>query len=158
MRSHLYLLPMLAVSGCAPTVQLATPPPLLSTGWSVAPDDELAGETRRLAEALRSPELSALVAQALAANPDLGAATARIQQARAQLRTARAESLPTGSLTIGGRSVRSDDPGSSPFDFSVASAGLDLSWEIDLFGRQAAGRRSAQARVAAAAFDRDALA
>ena len=157
MRLRLFL-PMLAVTGCAPTVQLAAPPPLLSTGWSVAPSDELAGETRPLAKALRSPELNALIAQALAANPDLGAATARIQQARAQLRTARAESLPTGSLTLGGRSVTSDDPGSSPFDFSVASAGLDLSWEIDLFGRQAAGRRSAQARVAAAAFDRDALA
>ena len=158
MRLRPFLLPLLALTGCAPSVQLAAPPPLLSTGWSVAPGDELAGETRRLAEALRSPELSALVAQALTANPDLGAATARIQQARAQLRTARAESLPTGSLAIGGRSVTSDDPGSSPFDFSVASAGLDLSWEIDLFGRQAAGRRSAQARVVEAAVDRDALA
>lgn len=158
MRLRPIVLPLLAVSGCAPSVQLATPAPVLSTRWSVAPGDELAGETRRLAEALRSPELSALVAQALAANPDLGAATARIQQARAQLRTARAESLPTGSLSIGGRGVRSDDPGSSPFDFSVGSAGLDLSWELDLFGRQAAGRRSARARAAAAAFDRDALA
>ncbi|WP_166042119.1 efflux transporter outer membrane subunit [Sphingosinicella sp. YJ22] len=157
MRLRLFL-PLFAVTGCAPSVQLATPQPMLSTGWSVAPGDELAGESRRLAASLRSPELSALVAQALAANPDLGAAAARIQQARAQLRTARAESLPTGSLAVGGRSIRSDDPGSSPFDFSVASAGLDLSWELDLFGRQAAGRRSARARVAAAAFDRDALA
>ena len=73
-------LPLLLLTGCAPSVQLAAPPPLLSTGWSITPGDELAGETRRLSEALRSPELNALVAQALPANPDLGAATAARSQ------------------------------------------------------------------------------
>ncbi|HEY0327391.1 MAG TPA: efflux transporter outer membrane subunit [Allosphingosinicella sp.] len=158
MRMRPFVLPLLAVSGCAPSVQLAAPPQVLSTAWSVAPADGLAGETASLAAGMRSPELGLLVERALAYNPDLGAAAARIQQARGQLRTARAESLPSGGLSIGGRSITSDDPGSSPFDFSVASAGLDISWELDLFGRQAAGRRSARARFAAASLDRDAAA
>lgn len=148
----------LLLSGCAPGVELAAPPPVLSTQWSVAPSDRLAGETRTLAEVFGSPELAALVQRALAANPDLGAATARIQQARAQLRSARAESLPTVSASLGTRATATDDRGSSPFDFSVGSAGLDLSWEIDLFGRQAAGRRSARALLAASEFDRAAVA
>ncbi|HWT11865.1 MAG TPA: TolC family protein, partial [Allosphingosinicella sp.] len=46
----------------------------------------------------------------------------------------------------------------SLFDFSTGTAGLDVSWEVDLFGRLAAGRRAARARFAAAGFDRDAVA
>jgi outer membrane protein TolC len=89
---------------------------------------------------------------------DLGVAAARIQQARAQLRSARAESLPTASASLGIGGTASGRGGSDPFDLRIGAAGLDISWEADLFGRLSAGRRAAAARIGAAALDRDALA
>src|ERR1700712_4183520 len=50
-------------------------------------------------EALGDPTLSAIEARALAANPDLAAAQARIRQARADLRQQKANLLPNGSAT-----------------------------------------------------------
>lgn len=147
-----------AVAGCAPTVELAAPQPVASTQWSVPAALGAAAPTQPLAAMLDAPELAALVERALSANPDLAVAAARIQQARAQLREARAEALPSvsGSLGIGG--TASGRGGSDPFDLRLGAAGLDISWEADLFGRLSAGRRAAAARVGAAALDRDALA
>jgi NodT family efflux transporter outer membrane factor (OMF) lipoprotein len=146
-------------TGCAPDLTLAVAPEVLSTEWregkGIAPAAEIPAS---LGAAFKSPELEALVARALAANADLGAATARIAQARSQLRIARASMLPVVSGSAGLRATQTDDQGTSLFNFSTAFAGLDVSYEVDLFGRLAAERRSARARLAAATFDRDAVA
>jgi outer membrane protein, multidrug efflux system len=151
------LLAAAALTACIPQAPLTAPPPLRSSAWS---SGEAAGTAapQTLGAALGSAELATLVERALAANPDLGAAAARIQRARAQLRGARAQALPTVDGRLGLQGVRSDDSGNSAFDFSAGSALLDISWEVDLFGRLAAGRRAAAARVIAARFDRDAVA
>jgi multidrug efflux system outer membrane protein len=147
-------------AGCAPRPELAVAPEILSTEWRAAPA-AAAAETAvpgNLAEAFGSPALAALVARAMERNADLGAAAARVAQARAQLGLARAAALPVVGASAGLRTTRTDDSGQSLFDFSDGTAGLDISWEIDLFGRLKAGRRAARARAAAAVFDRDALA
>jgi NodT family efflux transporter outer membrane factor (OMF) lipoprotein len=155
-------------AGCAPSVELASAPSVQSRQWrdssltnaaSLPPPPIAArGLPTSLAAAFGSPELEALVDRALRANSDIGAAAARIEQARAQLGIARAASLPMVTASAGLSETRTDDNGNSRFDFSNGTAGLDVSWEIDLFGRLAAGRRAAGARYAAAAFDRDAVA
>lgn len=160
------LLPfLLLAAGCAPGVELASPATISSPAWqgaAAAPSVPLpavaATVPAGLAEALASPELEALVARALGANADIAAAAARVAQARAQLGVARAEALPVVGASASLRETRTDDSGNSLFDFSTGTAGLDISWELDLFGRLAAGRRAARARFAAAAFDRDAVA
>ncbi|HEX8216402.1 MAG TPA: TolC family protein, partial [Allosphingosinicella sp.] len=48
--------------------------------------------------------------------------------------------------------------GGSVFNFAQGFAGLDVSYDVDLFGRERAGRRAGRARLAAAAFDRDSAA
>lgn len=152
-----------ALAGCAPQVDLASTPAVQSTAWqgdraAPPPPAQAPAQPAALAATLGSGELQALVARALAANADLGVAGARMEQARAQLGIARAASLPIISASGGLSQTRTDDSGNSVFDFSNGVAGLDVSWEIDLFGRLAAGRRAARARYAAAAFDRDAVA
>ena len=145
--------------GCAPAARLAVAPQILSSEWrggaaatgqSAFPDS--------LGGALGSAELQRLTVRALAANADLGAATARVAQARAQLGLARASMLPVVSGSAGLAATRTDDSGGRTFDFSDAFAGVDAAYEIDLFGRARAERRSARARLAAAGFDRAALA
>lgn len=148
----------IAVAGCAPSVTMQTAPQVLSTEWSAAPAE--AGETLPggLGAALGSPDIERLIAQAALRNADLAAAAARVQRARSELGIARAAMLPVVSASAGLSGTRTDDRAASPFNFSEGFAGLDISYDVDLFGSARAGRRSARARFAAAAFDRDALA
>jgi NodT family efflux transporter outer membrane factor (OMF) lipoprotein len=145
-------------AGCAPKVRLPVAPEVLSTEWRDGPVTSVEAFPASISAALGSPGLARLVARALAANADLAAAAARVSQARAQLRVARASMLPVVSASAGLGADRTDDKQASPFDFSDAFAGLDVSYEVDLFGRLSSERRSARARVNAVGFDREALA
>ena len=145
--------------GCAPKAQLAVAPQVLSTEWRGGPATGagrlVAVSEQGLGEAFRSSELEALTIRALAANADIAIARTRIEQARAQLQIARAAMLPVVSASAGLSANRTDNRGGSPFDFSDAFAGLDVSFETDLFGGRRAERRAARDRLAAAGFDRD---
>ncbi len=149
-----------AATACAPTPRLAVAPEVLSAGWRARPSPAAAPSTLPdgLGQAFGSAELEGLTARALAANADLGVATARVGQARAQLGLARAEMLPVVSASAGLSGSRTGGGGTRPFDFNAGFAGLDVAFEIDLFGRARAGKRAARARYSAAALDRQALA
>jgi NodT family efflux transporter outer membrane factor (OMF) lipoprotein len=66
--------------------------------------------------------------------------------------------LPVVSASAGINANRTDNVGGSVFDFSDAFAGVDVSFDTDLFGAGRAERRAARERLRAAAFDRDAAA
>jgi NodT family efflux transporter outer membrane factor (OMF) lipoprotein len=66
--------------------------------------------------------------------------------------------LPVVSASAGLAGSHAGGGAVKPFDFSEARAGLDVAFEVDLFGRLRAGKRSAQARFRAASLDRQALA
>jgi NodT family efflux transporter outer membrane factor (OMF) lipoprotein len=140
-----------------PKAELAAPAPLQARSWSGG-DIAAPGQIRKLADAFGSPELAVYVQRAQAANPDLAAAMARVQRARAGLRAARAQAEPIVASSIGAGAYRRDEGSSSQSGLSGVSAGLNISWEADLFGRLAAGRTAERARVAAAMFDADAMA
>ncbi len=89
--------------------------------------------------------LPALVQQAMQANTDVRKALARLALARAGQGAARADALPQGGVDATRQSGR---PEPSPWAGSV-----ELSWEIDLFGRQARRREGARARAEAAAAE-----
>jgi outer membrane protein TolC len=146
----------LCAAGCAPSVRLAEPPSVQSTKWRAsAPEGSV---PQSLGAAFRSNELQALIDKAREANADVRIAQARIAQARAQLRSARAAMLPVVGASAGLNATRTDNRSASQFDFSDAFAGLDISWDADLFGGNRAGRRAASSRLLAASFERDAAA
>jgi NodT family efflux transporter outer membrane factor (OMF) lipoprotein len=132
---------------------LPVAPTVLSSDWtSPAP-----AEGAALAEgwdAFRSAELLRLIERAREANTDLAVARARIVQARGQLGVARSVGRP--SLSLRGASDVSRTGGSRVT--SEHSAGLDIAWDVDLFGEARAGRKAARARLAAAGFEQDATA
>ncbi|HEX8240317.1 MAG TPA: TolC family protein [Allosphingosinicella sp.] len=134
----------LALAACAPTAHVAAPPPLQSTGWS---SESPAGGDSAFDLSFGSGELERLLAAARSRNTDIAVAAARIIQARGELGEARI--APVLALGAAG--------GSDLFRES-RSLGLDISWELDLFGRVDAAKRAARARFAAAYFDRDAVA
>jgi outer membrane protein, multidrug efflux system len=106
------------------------------------------------------PVLDGLIQDALAANTDIRVAVARLEKARAQLRGARSDRLPQTSLSgqpsYGRASTARTLPGMDRENWTV-DAGLDISYEVDLFGRVKRSIEAANGDVGAAADDADAV-
>jgi len=103
-----------------------------------------------------------LIVRALKNNPDLVAATYRIEEARARAATARANWFPSldgnAAATAEGRS-RNAGNGSSSGGRNSESYNLTglLSWELDLWGGIARDNQAARARLLESEFQRDAV-
>jgi NodT family efflux transporter outer membrane factor (OMF) lipoprotein len=99
-----------------------------------------------------SPDLDRLVQEALTANTDLRVAAANLAQARAALRETRAGRLPTTGLSGGAGYGDTPGPGGADFTFD---AGIDVGYQVDLFGRIRRATEASRADVGAvqAAFD-----
>jgi NodT family efflux transporter outer membrane factor (OMF) lipoprotein len=119
---------------------------------------------------LSDPALARLVEAALAYSPDLAAAAARIDQARAGLKASEAERRPmlsgSASVTYSRSSANefgfeggAGGPGGPRIDREriLSRAGIEGSWDADLFGRLRADRRAARARLDAAGLDASAV-
>ena len=105
------------------------------------------------------PVLDQLVQDAFAHNTDLRVATANLARARALLREARAGRLPQSAAGAGatyGRAPESQVPAGADRQDWQFDAGLDVSWELDLFGRVSREIEAGRADAAAAAAARDA--
>jgi NodT family efflux transporter outer membrane factor (OMF) lipoprotein len=112
-------------------------------------------------EGMGDAQLTMLIDRALASSPDVAIAEARIRKARASLREQRANQLPTVSalgtaivadLPAGSLALPTQGEQSDRIKAEFYNAGLDASWEIDLFGgrRRAAEGAEAQAQAAEA--------
>lgn len=105
--------------------------------------------------AFADPALDALEAEAVTANADLGAAAARVKQARSLLRGAEADRYP--QIGVGTQALRGRDsavyPGSPQStrlpSSNVFEAGFNASYELDLFGRVANNVDAAKADAGA---------
>ena len=96
------------------------------------------------------PELQTLVREAIANNPDLRVAAARVEQAGQYLVIARAATRPAVSLFgTGGTKTGGGGDGSSALQGVV----LGASWELDLWGRVRYARNAAQEAYASSKAD-----
>ncbi len=99
------------------------------------------------------PALDALETRALAANQDLRAALARVQQARAVAGVARADYLPSLSVDPSVSRDRTSRTLDNPLPVTPSTIHrlpLDLTWELDLFGRVRRLNESTRAELASA--------
>ncbi len=141
-----------AVPGRAPTEPPALELPAGSADTAVAPDWwKRFGDT----------QIDALVDEALANNRDLARAMARIDESRAALRLANSERSPQVNAAVSAARARvseSSTPlfGASPIgnDFRAA---VNVSYEVDLWGRIASGSAAARAELLATGFAHDTL-
>src|SRR5690606_5387356 len=97
---------------------------------------------------LDDPLLTQFVEAAIANNLDLAQSAARLDQARAQLNSARAGYFP--QLSASGSVAR--DIGDLARDDLQFSLGADASWEADLFGRIGSDVAASEADLAAAGY------
>ena len=100
------------------------------------------------------PVLDGLIADALAHNTDVRAAVARLARARAALREVKVDRLPQGGVSAG--VTRGRDSGQSDTTTSF-DAGLQVAYEVDLFGRVSRSVEAGRGDVGAAEADADAV-
>ena len=153
----------LALSGCvvgpnyvSPAPNAPAQTPFASAASPAFTGDEPDGQWWQL---FRDPTLDALVREALTANTDLRVAEANLRRARAVLSESRAGRLPSttvsGSATYARQSGEALGlPGTSPTG-DAYDVGLDVSYQLDLFGRihRTIEASRADAEAVQAAFD-----
>ena len=165
-----------AAAGCMVGPYYHPPQPNMPTAWA-GPTDQMTTSVEKQAALVnwwttfQDPTLSALVERAVKSNLDLRQAEARLQQARAAHGIAAAALWPTVNATAaftrsaspsassGGGGASSSSTGKpAVIAHSLFQAGLDASWEMDLFGGVRRNLEAADADVWAAVEDsRDVL-
>ena len=108
--------------------------------------------------AFNDPQLDRLMQQALADNPNLAQAMARVREAQSLADVARAGLAP--SVSFNAQETRQRFSGHDVIPPPYAGTkqwegreGLNLSWDIDFWGRQAALLKQARSQATAAALD-----
>jgi multidrug efflux system outer membrane protein len=160
----LAVLACLALGACAHVRQPDTSLPIAFEGARGPADRAPAGaiDLDRWWLGFKDPQLTGLIDQALARNPDAKTAAARLAEARASRIESLTHYLPQGDVS--GSTRRTDThqlagtvfnfPGFSSSGVSDASAvNLNVSWEVDLFGRLFATSKAVNGDLAAARFD-----
>lgn len=148
---------ILALAACSTMPDREPEAPPLPTTWQDAP----IGAEVSLAEWWRKfndPDLTRLVAEALANGPSLQLAASRVEEARAQSRATIGQYLPELNLSGQGQYARRIDGGDAGSaqtneEFATASYGPQVSWEIPLFSRIEAAATGARANEQIAAAD-----
>lgn len=146
-----------ALSACAPRLQSA---PL---GTAVSPPTEWRTQLKMTApverqwwDAFGDPQLSRLVEQARIANPDVQIAAARVEEARATEMGSRGYLLPSVGVGVEGGVQREVSPFGQARTSVAAQPAFRASYEIDLFGKNAARVDAAEADVAASEANKEA--
>ena len=139
------VLPLVACSTTAPPAQVETPVPM---GWQAPlPHQGSLTDMARWWTQLQDPLLVELIDAAQAVSPGIAQAPARLVQARATQVSSRAALLP--SLDAQASASRGLNEQLARVA-TTAQAGLQASWEIDLFGANRATRTAADERLAGA--------
>ncbi|MEM7587857.1 MAG: TolC family protein, partial [Acidobacteriota bacterium] len=135
----------LLLGGCITPLELpeVRPEAGLREDWMTprTPDGESLTSIAGLADDAR---LVALVELALESNPDLVQTAYRLRESGALLGEVAARRWPAGELAVSQSRGRQADGGSSAS--STTSLGLDISWEVDVWGRLADQVREADSR------------
>lgn len=149
-------------TGCTVGPDYVPPDPVMPAAWSQALGEGLTKGDFAAAtwwQHLGDPQLDELIARAVRGNPSLASALSRIEQSRFVRRQVAGQNLPDINGPAGYSRSR-DSKNASPFPFNVESysLGLDMVWELDLFGRIRRSVESADARLEANVEDyRDVL-
>ncbi len=176
-----FLIPLLLLGACTVGPNYAGPPKAIGSAATppagfVRADNTLATTAPAVADwwtTLNDPMLNWLEERALASNPNVAVAQARLKQARSALRLERANQAPNANASAtylhanlpelnlgggsgeqgganGGASGGSANGSGGGTNVDFFNLGFDASWEIDLFGGRRRTVEAARASAAAA--------
>jgi outer membrane protein, multidrug efflux system len=139
-----------ALTACSNIPRHSLSAPALSGSFANQPNDATQAEpAAQFWLRFHDRELDDLVARALHANPDLRVAEANLRAARALSRLADAQLLPNVDVATSAGNQRSRAFTGTPRSTEFYTAGFDVAWEADLFGRLGDASRAAAAEVLA---------
>lgn len=147
-----------ALSGCvSPGPRRAVPEAArveAPAGWrtALAPGQPVAADWWN---AFADPELTALVARALANNVDVALAASRVEEARATEALARAQLSPQVGGTLPETQGQTLSPFGTPSQALGVQPAITASYVLDLFGRLRQASRAARAQLLASEGARD---
>ena len=146
-----------ALAGCAVTEPKTRVPIDMPQAFTEAPAPTASATTSQLTTdwwtSFGSPQLTSLIEQALAGSSDIRIAAERITQAELALRQANASLLPSIGLGAGQSFNRSDNEGTGERTRRSTSVSIAMSYEIDLWGRLAAGIQAQEQALNISRFD-----
>ncbi|MEO7100464.1 MAG: efflux transporter outer membrane subunit [Luteolibacter sp.] len=153
--ARFFLFPSLALAGlsaCAGPPSFTKQKISLPADWKNASHFPVASPSRDLSRwwnRFEDPTLSRIISNALGNSPDMASASARIKESRARRNAEKASLFPSlsGSSSVNSSAARRDGSGN---DTNTSySAGLNASWEVDLFGKNRSAVEAASAQLGA---------
>lgn len=143
------LLAAAVLSACASSAKLSPAPKLDLPALQSAAETDLSRWWLRFEDA----QLNQLIDTALQHNSNLKAAAARVEESAALLRVSRSYLFPTVDAGLGATRSRSTElglnPAPNPIINNTYTASLNVSYELDLWGRVRSGADAASARFLA---------
>ncbi|MBI3041629.1 MAG: efflux transporter outer membrane subunit [Betaproteobacteria bacterium] len=139
------------IAGCAVGPAYQRPAVELPPAWQDVPSQGIRATGDRWWALYGDPALDKLVEEALKHNQDLALAAARVDEARALARVADSQLLPAVDATFQRDRARSSDrsaiplPPSVPLERNDYRAQLNVSYEVDLWGRLRSASDAARA-------------
>src|SRR5580692_5020243 len=149
----------IAFAGCITPPKLEPQQqPIVEERLGLSPELSVPVPTQAWWRAFNDPQLDDLMQQALADNPNLAQAIARVREAQSLADVAQAGLGP--SLSFNAQETRQRFSGHDVIPPPYAGTkrwqgreGLNLSWDIDFWGRQASLFKQARSQTTAAALD-----
>jgi NodT family efflux transporter outer membrane factor (OMF) lipoprotein len=141
MRRLVPLIVALGLTGCLVGPNYHRPPVSLPAQFPGSPAAQQSIADQKWFNLFHDPVLNQLVQTALKQNFDVRIAAERVLEARAQYGITRANLFPTLAASASYTGSRSSSIGAFPFPpgtpvaFAYTQAGLQLSWELDLWGK-----------------------
>ncbi len=141
----------LILAGCAVGPKYAKPETELPAGWATAAAGSVEVRNARWWTVYADPVLERLIDEALANNANLLLAVARVDEARASLKSTAAQEAPSASVGVDASRSRTSQRGSQQFNGGSDPvrnnfrATLDVSYELDLWGRLRSATSAARA-------------
>jgi NodT family efflux transporter outer membrane factor (OMF) lipoprotein len=145
----------LVLQACATTEPARGPVVEMPAAWSPAvPPAEAPQLTTAWWQSFGSQPLERLIEEAQAGSPDLRIAIERMRQADIALQQAGVSRLPSVNGSLGASTGRTEGGAvAATTSRESSSASLSISYEVDLWGRIAAGVRAGEASFQASQYD-----
>ena len=149
-----------ALTGCTVGPEYQRPAADLPSGWVELPSQGAAAAAERWWALYRDPALDKLVEEALAHNQDLALAVARVDEARALARVADSQFWPALDATFQRDRARNSERSPFPLPPNAIErnsyrAQLNVSYEVDLWGRLSSASKAAHAGLLASEAARE---
>lgn len=145
---------LFGLSACGPGYQLTRTQVSLPADWKNAANFPVASPSQDLSrwwKRFDDPTLTDIISEALRNSPDMATASARVREAQSRRNAEAASLFPFLQGTTSANTSNTYQDGSGSDSSSNYAAGINASYEVDLFGKRRSTIEAATAQIGASA-------